>query len=83
MTTKTNHLTKLCDDVIARLERAKNLIQDIHNNDTASANAAAWLRGQCRFIPYEGSSPCFSVDPIFTELAEMEADEVFGPREGR
>lgn len=80
--TKTNQLTELCDKTIERLEHAVRLLKGIKAQDAASPNSVAWLRGLTRTIPYEGDVLCVNVDPIFAELEQMEADEVFGPREG-
>jgi hypothetical protein len=78
---KSDRLTQLCDDAITRLDRCISLLKAITAKDTASANAAAWLRGQTRHVPYEGEVLCVPMEPIFAELEALEADEVFGPRE--
>jgi hypothetical protein len=67
---------------LTELRRAAALIEGIKAQDAGSANAAAWLRGMCRHLPYEGSTLCISMDALFAEIEEVEADEVFGEREG-
>jgi hypothetical protein len=74
-------LGQLCDEAIARLERAIQLLKDIKAKDTASGNAAAWLRDMTRFVPFEGDVLCVPMEPVFVELEAMEADQVFGPRD--
>src|SRR5262249_40608940 len=69
--TTSDRLTQLCDQAIARLDRCIQLLKAIRDQDTASANAAAWLRGMTRFIPYEGEQIVVNVDPIFAELEAM------------
>lgn len=74
-------LNRLCDEAIGRLERAIDLICDVKKQDGASGNAARWLLGLTRTMPFEGRMLCLPLDAVFEELHEMEADEVFGPRE--
>jgi hypothetical protein len=81
ITSAYSRLDKLCDQAISRLDRCIKLLEQIKAQDTASSNAASWLHHECQRRPYDGEAIVVPVEAIFTELEELEADQVFGPRE--
>jgi hypothetical protein len=81
LTQEATRLDKLCDQAIANLDRCIKLLEQIKANDTASSNAAHWLRNECHHRPYDGLAIVVPVESIYQELEDLEADQVFGPRE--
>jgi hypothetical protein len=79
--TKSARLVKMCDEAIGRLERAADLLRRIKAGDNSFPSPAVQLAALCRHVAYEGSVLAVPVGPILAELEEVEADEVFGPRE--
>ncbi|MHB1422107.1 MAG: hypothetical protein ACYC3I_02700 [Gemmataceae bacterium] len=76
--TATPRLTQLCDKAISELNKAEKLLRAIRRGDR---KAARKLDGMCRFATLEGDYLSIPLEDLFVEFEEMDADEVFGPRQ--